>query len=272
MKKLKLTTTEKNNFLSKIAEKLDQSFKAKGIESLSIDDIKKDLLKPPENAPMPRIYITAAAYVKMLELVRQSSVEISWHGLVSRDKETNTYLIYDILIFPQLNSDTTTTADEEGFAKWQTELISDMNFPIEDLRMHGHSHVNMNVFSSGVDDKYQEDLLHKVNDGDYYIFMILNKKSDICVLLYDYNNNILFETADIYLEIIGDNNEELATWASYSIKENCRTVTQVPKNQKNKYLNYYGCDEYFADEDWDTPLVIKRQRKINGGKGKHGSK
>ena len=270
MKKLKLTEAEKNKFLTAIAEKLSKSFKTQGIEKLSIEDLKKEMLTIPENAKLPKIYVTAAAYVKMLELVRQSPIEISWHGLVKRDVETNTYLIYDILIFPQINSATTTTADEEGFAKWQTELIKDMNFPIEDLRLHGHSHVNMNVFSSGVDDQYQEDILHKVEDGDYYIFLIFNKKSEICALLYDYNQNILFESKDIYFDVLGDGNEELRTWASYAIQENCKEAAKVvPKKQS---YSYYPSGYYFEDDDWDTPLFGNNKKKITGGKRKHGSK
>ena len=169
MKKLKLTQEEKNKFLTALSEKLDKSFRAKGIEKLSIEDIKKEVMSVPKDVKLPKIYLTATAYVKMLELVRQSPIEISWHGLVKRDIENNVYIIYDVLVFPQINSATTTTADEEGFAKWQTNLLMDMDFPIEDLRMHGHSHVNMNVFSSGVDDQYQEDLIHKVEDDDYSI-------------------------------------------------------------------------------------------------------
>lgn len=273
MKKLKLTQEEKTRFLEALSDKLDRSFRAKGIEKLSIEDIKKEVMSVPKGVKLPKIYITAEAYVKMMELVRQSPIEISWHGLVKRDIETNTYIIYDVLIFPQINSATTTTADEEGFAKWQMNLISDMDFPLEDLRMHGHSHVNMNVFSSGVDDQYQEDLLHKVQDGDYYIFLIFNKKSEICALLYDYNQNILFETKDIFLDILGNSNNELCTWASYAIQENCKEATKVlPKNSKYTQSAYYGnWDDYFDGEDWDVPLVGKKKKNVFGGK-KHGSK
>lgn len=275
MKKLKISQEEQNNFLSEISKRLAKSFKAKGIDSLSIEDLKADLKKFPENIKQPKIYITASAYVKMLEYVRQSPVEISWHGLVHRDIEKNIYVVYDAIIFPQINSATTTTADEEGFAKWQMDLITDMNFPIEDLRMHGHSHVNMNVFSSGVDDQYQEDLLHKVEDGDYYLFMIFNKKQDICVLLYDYVQNILFETADVFLDVIADDGKEIATQVAYEIQENCKKAPELIKTKNNystkKASEYYPVCDYFGDDDWDTPLFNK-SKKIKGGKGKYGSK
>lgn len=275
MKKLKFTQDDKAKILASIAEQLNKSFRTKGIENFKIDDLKKDLSALPENIVQPNIYITTSAYVKMLELVRQSPIEISWHGLVKRDIEKQTYLIYDVLVFPQINSATTTTADEEGFAKWQTELISDMNFPIEDLRMHGHSHVNMQVFSSGVDDKYQEDLIHKVEDGDYYIFLIFNKKSDLCALLYDFDQNILFESDDIYMDVIDNDGSELCKWASYEIKENCKEETKVwPKATKSSSPSYWdGYYGGFYDEEYDFPIMGKKsKKKVVGGKKKNGSK
>ena len=274
MRRLKLSQKEKHDFLTSIAQILDQNLKAKGIDKISVNDLEKALQTVPEDVKKPEIYITASAYVKMLELVRQSPIEISWHGLVKRDLETNKYLIYDVLIFPQINSATSTTADEEGFAKWQMNLIMDTDFPIEDLRMHGHSHVNMNVFSSGVDDQYQEDLLHKVEDNDYYIFLIFNKKSEICALLYDYHQHVLFETKDIFLDVIGNNNEKLSTWAAYAIKENCKEAQNVWQRQKkNKAKDPYWDEFPYEDEqDWNKPLIGKSKEKIAGGKKKHGSK
>ena len=93
MKKLKISQEEQNNFLSEVSKRLAKSFKAKGIDSLSIEDLKADLKKFPENIKHPKIYIKASAYVKMLEYVRQSPVEISWHGLVHRDVEKNIYVV-----------------------------------------------------------------------------------------------------------------------------------------------------------------------------------
>lgn len=155
MRKLKLDEEERKLFLAAVYTRL-KNHRSGNLENLTIHDITKELAKIKDTPPTPTVKITADTYVKMLELIRQSPIEISWHGMVERVKEKNTYIVYDIMVFPQINSATTTTADEEGFAKWQTALLMDMDFPIENLRLHGHSHVNMEVFSSGVDDTYQE--------------------------------------------------------------------------------------------------------------------
>ena len=237
MKKLRPTAEEKEKLLLKISNKL--SFHNRGsIESFSIEDLKEEFKALPKEIKKPSVYITAEAYMKMLELVNQSPVECSWHGMVERYQETNEYFIYDILVFPQINSATTTTTDEDAFAEWQTDLIMDMNFPIENLRMHGHSHVNMNVFSSGIDDQYQEDILTKVDDGDYYIFLIMNKKMDICIFLYDFTQQIMFEKNDINFEIVGEN-DHIREWAKKQLEENARTATFTHK----KKVNYYEWDD-----------------------------
>ena len=204
----------------------------------------------------PTIFIRANAYLKMQELVMQSDVEISWHGLVKRDIEKNAYLIYDILVFPQVNSATSTNTDQTEYAKWVQEIMMDEDeSKFDDMRMHGHSHVNMNVFSSGVDDEYQKNLITNIKDGDYYIFLILNKKHDICALLYDYNQQILFETKDLNIRVITDTNESISVWAANQIKNNCKKppYTRPQYRQTPIYNRAYTHSDYFQ-ENWDDYL------------------
>ena len=244
---LKLKNEEINDILEFIKDKLIQS---KNINKLNITP-KELIEKTMENIAPPTILIPAEIYTKMFALVMHSPVEISWHGLVKRDIKTNTYLIYDILVFPQINSPTTTTTDEKEFADWMTEKIIDPDFPIEDMRMHGHSHVNMNVFSSSVDDKYQEDLIAKVEDGDYYIFMVLNKRHDMCAFIYDYKQNVLFTTDDILIQVIDNTRVDIDYWASEQIEQLCKTA----KTKKYNPGSYTSGDLYGYDDPYDLPLV-----------------
>ena len=242
MKKLRASVEDKIKLIEDITERLSW-FNKESLEDFNIDDLKKEYTKLPKNVNKPTLQITAEAYMRMLELVNQSAVECSWHGLVTRDIETNTYLIYDVLVFPQRNSATATTTDEKEFAEWQTKLILDPDFPIENLRMHGHSHVNMNVFSSGVDDKYQKDLITKVDDGDYYIFLIMNKKMEICIFIYDFNQQIMFDKNDIEFQIIGSNND-IRAWAKEQLKE--YAITERPVTPQTSY--YSGRKTIFNDD------------------------
>lgn len=225
MKKLRPTIEEKTKFIEDLTEQLAW-FNKGTLEDFKIDDLVREYSQVPKDVVKPDIIITAEAYLKMLELVNQSTVECSWHGLVK--KYGNKYLIYDVLVFPQINSPTATTTDEKEFADWQTKLILDPKFPIEELRLHGHSHVNMNVFSSGVDDKYQKDLLTKVDNGDYYIFFIMNKKMEMCIFLYDFEQQVMFDKNDIDFQIIACQGD-IRQWAKDQLKKYATTERSYTK-------------------------------------------
>lgn len=259
MKKLRPSENEKAKFLEDLTERLSW-FNRGSLEEFDIDDLIKEYSKLPNNIKKPTIYVTAIAYIKMLELVNQSAVECSWHGLVKRFGDQ--YLIHDVIVFPQINSPTSTTTDEKEFAEWQTGLIMNPDFPIEELRLHGHSHVNMNVFSSGVDDKYQKDLLTKVDNGDYYIFLIMNKKMEMCIFLYDFEQQVMFETKDIDFKITACK-DDLRQWAKDQLKKNA--ITERPQYQP--YKNY----RFMYDEEEEPYSYFSKSKPIFKG-ANNGSK
>ena len=243
MKKLRLTNDEQEMFIQDIIEKFDGTGKydISSFEYTKAD--VKDFLEAleklnKEKNKKPTILINSNTYTKMYELVKQSPIEIQWHMLVTRDLETQTYLVYDLMLFPQTNSGTSTTTDQDEFAKWQTNLIKDTTFPIQDLRGHGHSHVNMNVYSSGIDDAYQRDLITKVDNGDFYLFLVLNKKMDMYALLYDFVQQTVFETSDMDIQILDDNGIDIRKWCKEQIEKNCKTYK--PTGQKLPKSYYYA--------------------------------
>lgn len=263
MEKLRVTSKEKEEFLKAIRDELYMGNYNSVLKNFSIKEIIEEFSEIPKDVEKPTLNITAEAYVKMLELIRQSSVEISWHALVEKQSSGSFYL-YDILVFPQINSATSTTTDDEDFAKWQMELIANKEFPYEDLRCHGHSHVNMNVFSSGIDDQYQHDLIAKVEDGDYYIFLIMNKKMEICAFIYDFDKQIMFETKDINIKIVGTHTDDIIDWAKETIKEKCvterpATTYQYGINRRQPYYQPEEENNFFGTKT--KPLGIGRNRK-----------
>lgn len=229
MKKLRLTIEEEEALMRTIKDKFILDCRSNISDfSYSKEDVKEFLKTlETESVVKPEIWIKADAYTKMYELVRQSPVEIQWHGLVK--KEGNIYTIYDILLFPQTNSAAATNSDQNEFAEWQMNLIKDINFPIHEMRMHGHSHVNMGVYSSGIDDAYQRDLISKVDNGDYYIFLVLNKKTEMFALLYDFEQQVLFDSSDITICIEDDKENDIKKWCKEQIETYCKTGRQPNK-------------------------------------------
>lgn len=185
------------------------------------------------------LVIKQKAWNKIMALVDECSKEIAWHGVV--DKEGTTYTISDILVFPQTVTGATVTSDETEYSLW---LANQPDEVFNKLRFHGHSHVNMNVSPSGVDTKYQNDIMNNLND--FYIFGIFNKKTDCWLMICDVEDNIVYECKDI--DLIAPSQTE---WAKKEIKElvKIKQPTTYKKNentgtQKKQYGRQLDLDDY----------------------------
>ena len=210
MEKLRLNKKELNTVIAELSRRLENcnnysKFRFNGGQIKDQTTIKK-----------PTLIINTTAYIKMFLLVDSTNNEISWHGLI--DKKNNTYCLYDILMFPQVNSSTHTGTEDEDYMAWLSEKITDPDFPIEHLRCHGHSHVRMNTKASSIDDEYQNNMVKNIEDNDFYIFMILNKHRAMNVYLYDFEQQVLFTEKDINIQLVNDNDgEELISWTAEMI-------------------------------------------------------
>lgn len=265
MKKLRISPDERTEFLKNITGLIDKG-NISQLKDLSGYISKLDATK----IVKPTVYIMSDVMAKMEALVKHSSTEISWHCLVKRNIEENCYLIYDLVMFPQTNTATTTSTDQDEYAKWLNEIMMDEDeSKFDNMRMHGHSHVNMSVFSSTVDDGYQTELLTNIKDGDYYIFMILNKKKDMCTLLYDFNQQVLFENADITVEIVTTDKTAINVWAKNQIENYCKkpTVTTAYRSTLKTIEDYDDpYDYYYGNKSNKTKYQPRYQKYLHGGK------
>lgn len=161
------------------------------------------------------IEFTPKAWIKMRSLVDSFSSEVQWHGTVTRKNE-NTFVVKDILIFPHEVTGTTVVSNQEGYEEWLNDL-DDETFNA--CRFHGHSHVNMGVTPSGVDMNYRHNVLDNFglpNDTTdlFYIFLITNKRSEISAEIYDLQNNALYATNEINIDVVVDDDEYLSEFIS----------------------------------------------------------
>ena len=178
-------------------------------EDINIKLDIKDLLEEYINARSltpPTIYISANAYVKMRMLVDQMSTEVGWYGTVTKCPGLQeTYVIEDILVYPQKVTGATCEQDETKMFDFEMSLTTEQ---VNSKRFQGHSHVNMGVTPSGVDEQFYQDLLTQVND--YFIICITNKKNDYTVRFYDVENNILY--TDLELKVLLDDGTDTNNW------------------------------------------------------------
>lgn len=146
-----------------------------------------------------KVIFTQNAWKKMQALVSEFDKEVAWHGVAYRggDESKDEYIITDILVYPQEVTGSTVTTDQSKYEMW---LMSNEDAVFNNIRMQGHSHVNMGVLPSSVDNAFYDRLLEQLDDTMFYIFMIWNKKKDKMVKIYDLKKNVLFDTDDVTIE------------------------------------------------------------------------
>lgn len=186
------------------------------------------------------LYFTEVAYLKMTALVREFDSEIAWHGIAKRcEGEEDAYVVSDILVYPQEVAGATVTTDQQ---KYQTWLYNHDDEVFNNIRMQGHSHVNMGTSPSSVDLSLYERILDQLDDTMFYIFLIWNKKGDKTIKIYDMAKNILFETADITVKVLDGEigMEKFLKEAKEMAQEKKHTTPTVVKGTSSSYSGYYG--------------------------------
>lgn len=206
------------------------------------------------------VYFTAEAWAKMAMLIKEFDKEIAWHGVASRvdDDSKNEYVISDILVYPQEVTGASVEMDTEKYAIWIMENADDERF--DNIRMQGHSHVNMSTTPSSVDLNHQEEILNMLGDSDFYIFMIWNKSFISNVKVYDMKKNILFENADVTVKLIGGT-EDLDAFLK-SAKE------KVTTKQYNGGRSYTPPGTVTPPAGSYNPLPAKDEKKDAGKDGR----
>lgn len=198
-----------------------------------------------------KVYFSEIAWLKMNALIREFDKEVAWHGVAYRgeDPEKDEYIITDILVYPQEVTGVTVNTDQEEYQNW---LMGQEDDVFSNIRMQGHSHVNMGTTPSGPDLAHQEKILEQLDDTMFYIFLIYNKRGEKTVKIYDLSKNILFETSDVSVCVI-----ESEFGMEKFIRESKGMVKTKPLNtgsnsggygyQTNIYGNGYydNCDDYY---------------------------
>lgn len=193
-KPIKLTPELKQQAVAEFAKTLAEMKMSDGKVSYS----KNFTYKNEEKA---KILFTPTAYAKMVSLLMAFESEVAWHGVGERMDE-KTFVISDILVYPQTVTGTTVDMDTEKYALWLMENDEDDRF--NHIIMQGHSHVKMQTSPSSVDKTHQEEILEQLTDDMYYIFMIWNKRLEHTTKIYDLQNNTMYDDSEIEYGIIDE--------------------------------------------------------------------
>lgn len=190
------------------------------------------------------VYFTELAWLKMQTLIREFDKEVAWHGIAKRGEDTSKdeYYITDILVYPQEVTGATVNTDQEKYQMW---LMSHDDEVFNNIRMQGHSHVNMGVTPSGVDTSLYDRILEQLDDDMFYIFMIWNKRKEKTIKIYDLAKNILFDTSDVTVEILDDGTgiEKFLKDAKDAVRDKPTTPTST---YQSNYRGSYGYGGYYG--------------------------
>lgn len=139
----------------------------------------------------PHVYITKLAYNKMIQYTNNCNDEIGWLGTAI--KEDDVYIIEDTFLFKQETHSTTAEITTEGLGEFAMDILQreDGMDIWNNMRVWGHSHVNMATSPSSQDDKQM--LVFEESDHDFFIRIITNKKGDLRLDVYDYKLGIAYE-------------------------------------------------------------------------------
>lgn len=193
-----------------------------------------------------KVVYTELAWQKQSALVRDFDKEVAWHGIATREPDEDgkdVYMIRDILVYPQEVTGATVNTDQKKYEEWIMEFDDDV---FNNIKMQGHSHVNMGTSPSSVDLTHQEKIIEQLDDDSFYIFMIWNKKNERTVRIYDMMKNLYFSGDDVEIVIQIESDGVLSF-----IEDAKKMVTEkkYEKKQQPATSSYGGHYPKYDDDD-----------------------
>jgi len=176
---------------------------------------------------LPVVSITSVALNKMKAYIELNDKEVGWLGTAFKTG-INTYCIEDVFLLEQEANSVTTEINPDALEHFIQEHIDDMRL-INNLKIWGHSHVNMSTSPSGQDDKQMEDFIQ--SQYDFFIRIIGNKKNELRVDLYNY------ETGIVYQQLSFDEQIPIEINALYEqLIEINNTINEIQENNYNRLI------------------------------------
>lgn len=231
---------------------------------------------------VPFVYIADNALNKMFLYVDECKDEIGWLGTATYNAPTHSYTIEDVFLFKQDVHSTTTEITPEGLEQFATELLKQEN-GIEiwnNIRVWGHSHVNMDISPSGQDDKQMREFGQ--NGQEWFLRIIANKRGELSVDVYDYVRGLFFDNVPWEISAnehtsdpveamrnqIAKMQAELSQVIQNRVHELKGTIVQEMKEKVNKIVykvtpNKQAHNPYLAPQKHNLNPTPKKKNTIN---------
>lgn len=192
-----------------------------------------------KTVPSVDVFMSSEAYLKQQALIRSCPTEVAWVGEVD-EREIGDYgrvfYVTDIHLFGQEVSMASTEQLGDDLLQWMManpELASRCNY-------YGHSHVNMDVYTSHVD--LRQILNWREYGVPYMINYIGNKLGEHWLRLDQFSPretsssaHLLVDTGDVYRE-----------WARDSLAEHVVITQWDSKQKRDKVMKPKGSYAYLS--------------------------
>lgn len=179
------------------------------------------------------LYILPEARQKMELYCDLSDGEIGWLAYVEKF-DIQGFLITDCILLKQEVHSTTTEIDPTALLEFWNAT------PIEkqcQIKMWGHSHVNMSPTPSGQDDSQME----YFKDGNpWFIRLITNKKREYHIDIYDYEHGLKIHLDAAELKTFNPHASELRKSIEEEIKEKVSKKEYKATTSTSSYGSSYG--------------------------------
>lgn len=165
------------------------------------------------------VYILPEARTKMEIYCNECDKEIGWMGFVKKVPNVG-YLITDFVLIKQEVAASTTEIDPSALLELWGQISPEQQ---ADLKIWGHSHVNMAPNPSGQDDSQMD---YFKDGNDWFIRLITNKAKVINITIYDFKAGIEIHSDEL---ITYDTNYiELKKAIKEEIKEKVKEKVYIP--------------------------------------------
>lgn len=209
-----------------------------------------------EETAFPKVHISSLAHGKMRALINAAVPnEISWLPSVEILKDGSVRIV-DIFVPGQICGLGTTDVTPDGESELYSEMISaGQANTIKTLLGWGHSHVDFDVFASGLDNQTTNNYVRDFRDRGktHFVRLIANRYDDMYASIYFPKEGKAVHHAPIIAEATVAGNYH--GWAREQLKK--VMILPVPKMKKYSAAKFAALLEQKAREQFNTaPLLI----------------
>lgn len=141
---------------------------------------------------LPRILFALSAFKDtqhLIQIAAEKNTELTWLGVVRRNRKEETYLVKKIILFRQEVSGGYCEISAEDLARWAQKFAAEAG----ELRFWGHFHPFDSVLPSQVDEQQMEIFSYS---SPFFIRGIYTKERS-CLTFFDYEHDLIIENPPV---------------------------------------------------------------------------